>query len=199
MRLLWKEVYFLTDCESIALRNAVNLAKQTNTEILRDAQGLPSELWIPRTKPVEPIPSPNGSLYSYLVNSIPPNSSNQYEPGASLSQSTIPSAHCLGVPGSSSSRAARADPPAFSTHSHPDLPTHSCKKVTPDRFAKHGNDVDEDEPPSDFLEQEDSEGDVDKWNDDVHRDEMTRIAMELRKVDLTSLKSEKTGGFSRCC
>lgn len=191
----------------IALRNAVSLAKLTNTEILRDAQGLPSELWVPKNKAVEPIPSRYDSPYSFLADSMPPGSSNPYVPAVSLCQTVsegrTPSPTHVGVASPSSSRAARPDSPSFSTHSHPVTPPSSGEKPMPQhQFARdEQHEVDDDSPPSGLLEEQQGPGsEVDQHRDDhVHRDEMTRIALELRKVDLASLDSEETGSPSKCC
>ncbi|MCJ1268327.1 hypothetical protein MMC22_008215 [Lobaria immixta] len=151
-----------------ALRNAANLAKQNNTEILRDAQGLPSELWVPRNKEVEPIPSRYNSPYSFLADSILPKPSTKYESGTSSSQTmsdgtTSPSPQQLDGSGPSSSE----------------------------------------DPPSELLlgrQSPESEYHSKQLKDEIHRDRMTRIAMELRKVDLASLKgSDKSRSSSRCC
>lgn len=186
-------VNFLTDWEDTALRNAVNVAKKTNTEILRDELDLPSELWVPREEEVvERIPSRRNSPYSFLIDSLPPaRYSHQYEVGTPLCQIIperimTPPPPRIGVPGPSSSNAARADSPTLSLHSYQAIPT------------SHGNQVDEDGPPPEWLEQEDSENDVSS-NANIPRDEMTKIAMELRKVDLASLKTDTSRSPKKCC
>ena len=198
----------------IALQNAVNLAKLNNTEVLRDAQGLPSDLWVPRDKPIEPMPMTLDSPYSYLADSILPKSSRsskssksstKSEPGTSsprkASSGTTKSAQPPGVPGPSSARAPRPDSPSFSTHPHPAPPSRSRsgKKAMPRHVAMHSRQADEDKPPSELLEQEDPQMDAERIAEERHREHMTRIAMELRKVDLTSLKSDKSRSSSRCC
>lgn len=189
----WEGVIFLTDWEDAALRNAVNLAKQTNTEILRDELDLPSELWVPRKEAVERIPSRFNSPYSFLVDSLPPpRFSHQYEVGTPLCQIIpdpikTPSTPRIGVQGPSSSNAARADSPTLSPHPYQAIPT------------SHGK-VDEDEPPPEWSEQEDRKNDVivGSSNAGIPRDEMTRIGMELRKVDLASLKTDTSRSPKKC-
>ena len=133
------------------------------------------------------------SPYNFLTDSMLLNPSDQHEAVAPLSQTSSdgrasPSPP-LGVAGPSSSGAAGADPP-FSTRPPPAVRASSGHGP--------GDACDEDEPPSDLLESEGQEDDADDWKDDGDRDQMTKIAMDLRKVDLASLRSENSTS-KRCC
>ncbi|MCJ1464503.1 hypothetical protein MMC07_003116 [Pseudocyphellaria aurata] len=108
-----------------ALKNAANIAKHTNTQILRDAQGLPSELWVPQKKPIELIPTRPNSQYSFLADTMPRHQFHTADMTPAMyravSRPSKTSSLQPGVPGPSSSRAAKADSPP----SNPTVPTKS--------------------------------------------------------------------------
>lgn len=165
--------------------------------MLRDAQGLPSELWVPRKNGFEPMPTRHESPYSFLTDSMPSNQDDAGE-AAPLSQATTsdssraaPLSAQLGVPGPcSSGAAAGAESP-----SQPALPAGSAGNV-----VLRCEDDDEDEPPADLLEPEEGQEKDEEDGGGGSRDEMTKMALELRRVDLASLRSEKsTGSKKRGC